>query len=214
MFNASNFSINAFCARALVTFLLVFGTGTALAGPIYRIEVDTSSWSGSGFLGLTLTGLTGAATVTATVSNFMGSFSNEIHTQGQVSGDVASAVRLAQGPSFNELLQGIDFGGLFAFDVRFDVPPDALDGSNFGLALVNADRTAYMAGTDGDIATIALMPGMPDAFAADARFVAITEVPEPGTAAIVMLGLLLIGGSRARRQPGAAERACSTGAVG
>jgi hypothetical protein len=195
-------SINAFFARMLVALLLVSGSGAALAGPIYRVSVDTSTWSGSGYLDLTLTGLDNALPVTATVSNFKGSFGGTSSTQGQVSGDVASVLSLAQGPSFNELLQEIDFGGIFSFDVSFEIPQGALDGSNFGVALVNASQSAYAAGTDGDIAAIALMPGARDAIWADQRFASIAEVPEPGSAAIVVLGLLLVGWSRARARPG------------
>jgi hypothetical protein len=195
-------SINAFFARMLVALLLVAGTSAALAGPIYRVSVDTSTWSGSGYLDLTLTGLGNTVPVTATVSNFKGSFGSTSSTQGQVSGDVASVVSLAQGPSFNELLQEIDLGGMFSFDLSFESPLGLLDGSTFGVALVNASQTAYAAGTDGDIATIALMPGAPEAVWADQRFASIAEVPEPGSAAIVVLGLLLVGWSRARARSG------------
>ncbi|MET0982990.1 MAG: NF038129 family PEP-CTERM protein [Telluria sp.] len=198
-------SFNAFFARALVAVLLVTGTGAALAGPIYRVSVDTSSWSGGGYLDLTLAGLANTVPVTATVSNFKGNFGSASYTQGQVSGDAASVVSLVQGPSFNELLQSIGFGGLFSFDVRFEMPAGAFDGSNFGVALVNASRTAYAAGTAGDIAAIALMPGAANALWADGRFASIVEVPEPGSAAIVMLGLLMLGARRAgdRARPGA-----------
>lgn len=204
MFNAFNAAIHVFFARALVGLLLVTATGAALAGPIYRVSIDTGNWSGSGYLNLTLTGLSNATPVTATVSNFKGSFGTESFTQGQVSGDVGSALSLVQGPSFNELLQSIDFGGIFSFDVRFEISPDLLDGSNFGVALVNASQTAYAAGTSGDIAAIALMPGAADGLWAAQGLASVTEVPEPGSAAIVALGLLLAGCCRARARPGRA----------
>lgn len=184
-------SINAFFARTLVALLLVTGTGTALAGPIYRVTVDTSSWSGSGYLNLTLTGFYNAPALTATVSNFKGSFGAVSSTQGQVTGDVGSKVKLVQGPSFNELLQSLDFGGLFSFEVRFDSPAGVPDASNFGVALVNAGLSDYAAGTSGDIAAIGLTPGATDALWADRRFASIAEVPEPGSVALFMLGLLL-----------------------
>lgn len=204
MFNAFNAAIHVFFTRALVGLLLVTATGAALAGPIYRVSIDTGSWSGSGYLNLTLTGLSNATPVTATVSNFKGSFGTESFTQGQVSGDVGSVLSLVQGPSFNEVLQSIDFGGIFTFDVRFEISPDLLDGSNFGVALVNASQTAYAAGTSGDIAAIALMPGAADGLWAAQGLASITEVPEPGSAAIVALGLLLAGCCRARARPGRA----------
>lgn len=195
-------SIHAFFARALLAVLLVTGTGAALAGPIYRVSVDTRTWSGSGYLDLTLAGLGNAIPVTATVSNFSGSFGSASFTQGQASGDAVSVVSLVQGPSFNELLQEVDFGGILSFDVSFEVPQGVANGSNFGVALVNASLTDYAAGTNGDIAAIALMPGAADARWADQRFASIAEVPEPGSAAIVVLGLLLVGWSRARARPG------------
>ncbi|WP_137174194.1 NF038129 family PEP-CTERM protein [Massilia sp. HP4] len=202
MFNAFNAAIHAFLARAMVALLLATAAGATLAGPVYRVSIDTGSWSGSGYLNLTLTGLDNATPITATVSNFKGSFGSERFTQGQVSGDVGSLLSLVQGPSFNELLQRIDFGGIFSFDVRFGIPAGSLDGSNFGVALVDAGRTAYAPGTSGDIAAIALMPGAADASWAAQGIASITEVPEPGSAAIVALGLLLAGCCRARNRPG------------
>lgn len=202
-------SINAFFARALLALLLVTGSGAAFAGPVYRVSVDTSSFTGRGYLNLTLTGLSNAVPVTANVWNFEGSFGAATFSQGQVSGNVGSMVSLVQGPSFNELLQEIDFGGLFSFDVSFDMPQDVLNGSNFGVALVNESLTAYAPGTGGDIAVIALTPGTAAATWADLSFVTIAEVPEPGSAAIVMLGLMLVGGSRLRGRPGSGVRARS-----
>lgn len=207
MLNAFNSSIQAFLARAVVAVLLVTATGAAFAGPIYRVSVDTGNWSGNGYLNLTLTGLASAVPVTATVSNFKGSFGSESFTQGQVSGDVGSVLSLVQGPSFNELLQGIDFGGVFSFDVRFEMPPGVLDGSNFGVALVNASLTAYAEGTSGDIAAISLMQGAADALWAAPGLASISEVPEPGSAGIVALGLLLVGCRRAAARPGRAPAA-------
>lgn len=187
--------LKSFFTRALVALLLMTGAGAALAGPVYRVSLDTGNWSGSGYLNLTLAGLNQALPVTATVSNFQGSFGAASFTQGLVAGDVASTVTLVQGPSFNELLQQVDFGGLFSFDVSFDVAPGVLDGSHFGVALVNAGRTAYADGLIGDIASISLMPGAAPLAWADARFVSIAEVPEPGSAALVLAGLLLAGWS-------------------
>jgi hypothetical protein len=190
--------IKACFVRALAALLFLGASGAALAGPVYRVAVDTSAWSGSGYLNLTLSGLEKTDVLTATVSNFKGRFGSERFTQGQVSGDVGSVLTLAQGPSYNELLQAIDFGGMFSFDVRFELPPGVADGANFGVALVNASQTAYADGTFGDIATIALMPGSSDALWADPSHASIGEVPEPGSAALAALGLLMVGSGRLR----------------
>lgn len=191
-------SFHAFFARVLLAVLLSGGAGVASAGPLYHVSLDTDAWSGSGFLSFTLTGLDKAPPVTATLSNFSGSFGNASFTLGQVSGDLGAGVTLTQGPSFNELLQAIDFGGAFSFDVMFDVPAGLLDGSHFGVALVNAAQTAYADGTEGDIVSIGLMPGAADLLMADARYATVSAVPEPGSVAMVGLALLLAGWSRAR----------------
>lgn len=191
-------SLHFIFVRALVALLLTCGAGAALAGPIYRVSLDTGAWSGSGYLSLTLSGLSKEVPVSASLSNFAGSYGAASFTQGQVAGDVASTVSLVQGPSFNELLQQIDFGGLFSFDVSFTLAPGVLDGAVFGVALVDAGQSGYVAGTAGDIANIFLMPGQADALLTDARFVDISEVPEPGGGLLVALGLLLAGWSRAR----------------
>jgi hypothetical protein len=84
--------------------------------------------------------------------------------------------------------------------VAFGVAPSGDIGTNFGVALVNAGLTDYVPGTTGDIVTIGLLPGTPDAVSAMASLATVGRVPEPADLALFSGGLLMLAARRKRRQ--------------
>jgi hypothetical protein len=181
-------------ARALLALAFAGFSGAAFAGPGYHVTVDTSSLSGSGYLDLTFTALAGAAPASASLSHFTGNLAASAPLlQGSAAGSVASSVTFDNSQTFNEFLQAITFGGLFGFDITFDVAASGNIGTDFGVALANAGLTDYAAGTNGNLVTIGLLPGVADSVTATAGFAtAAAAVPEPASAALVAGGLLLL----------------------
>lgn len=184
--------LKAVSARGLLALSLLGCAGGAVAGPLYHVSLDTTNLSGSGYLDLTFSNLGDAAPATATLTNFTGHFDVGSLSQGIVSGDVGSTVTLGNTETFNELLQAVDYGGLFSFDVRFDEAESGNVGTDFGVALTNATLDDYAPGTGGNLVVIGLMPGMPDAVSANDRFTTVAAIPEPASAALLAFGLLLL----------------------
>lgn len=183
--------------------LLVLWCGVAasvLAGPIYRVTVDTTALAGQGgYLDFLFLGLQDAAPATATLSNFTGALDGSGVGTGDASGSSAGRVILGNGSGWNEFAQHASFGGLFGFDVMFEVGGSAGDsGTNLTLALLD-DAFRYV-GAAGDIVTFALLPGQADVVTTEGGFAAVQAVPEPGSMALLAVGLL--GMAVLRRKPG------------
>jgi hypothetical protein len=177
--------------RALLALALAGGAHTAFAGPMYHFTVDTTSLTGTGYLDLTFAALAGATPATATLTHFDGAFDGTALVTGAVGGNVSSAVTFGNGPTFNELLQAVTFGGLLSFDAAFDVVPGGTVGTSFGIALVNAALDNYVPGTSGNVATIDLMPDAPATAWSDTAFVTATKVPEPNGLPMFATGCVL-----------------------
>lgn len=197
MFNMKNLLL-----RALLALSIAVGAPAALAGPMYRVAIDTSSLSGTGFLDLGFLSLADAGSAQATVRNFSGDFLAHSEAIGDVSGNIIDGVRFGNGELDNLFDQAVNFGGLFSFDVSFDLLPTH-SGVTFAVALMNDALDAYL-GADVHLLTIDLASGLPvdlTVFApalADATELA--EVPEPAAWLLLAAGLLLIGMTRRLQQ--------------
>jgi hypothetical protein len=196
-------SFKSLCVRMLLGFLMAIGAGAALAGPIYHVSINTAALSGSGYLGLSFSALAGATPATATISRFTGDFGTDVYVQGIAGGDISTSVTFGNGETFNELLQAVHFGGLFTFDIAFATEQLGTIGTNFGVALINAALNDYVAGTSGDFLVIALMPGAADRVSITAEFANVSQVPEPGSAALFGAGFLVLLLVWANRPPSA-----------
>lgn len=186
--------------RALLAFSIAVGAPAALAGPMYRVSVDTSAWAGStGFLSLGFNGGGDTMDSVARATGFAGDFLAESRAEGDVRGDVNSGVTFGTTTGYNFFDQAVNFGGLFSFDVSID-SGSGLFGSLFSVALFNEAFDSYL-GADGDLLTIDAIPGEPTTVTVfNGDLIEVAEVPEPGAWLLLALGLFLLGATRRLQQ--------------
>jgi hypothetical protein len=186
----------SFLVRCILAVGMLCGSGPLLASPVYHVTVDTTSLAGqSGYLDFLFLGLANSSPAHASVTNFVGDFGAGSFVFGDASGSVASGVVIGNGAPWNEFGQWAHFGDRFQFDVHFDASAAPGAGSDLGIALLD-DQFNFL-GSNANIVTFALVPGVKDGVSVDARFA--TVVPEPGSMAQIALGLVLLARLRRRR---------------
>lgn len=185
--------------RVLLALSIAAGAPAALAGPLYRVSLDTSALAGTvGYLDLGLNGPLDAAPTVARLGNFSGAFLEGGMTSGDAGGDVVHGVVLRNGPEWNFFDQLVTFGGLFSFDVEFDLGEGA-NGSLFSVAFV--DDALHYLGAAGNVLEMNLVAGQSvELQLVDAAFASVAEVPEPAAWLLVASGLLLLAATRRPRQ--------------
>lgn len=201
MFNFKHFLANLALAAAMVG-----ACGQAAATPLaYRVDIDTALLgTGPAFLDLYFLGLAGAPDATATVNHLTGALDGAPDLTGMVTGGAAGPFVFSNAGGGGELVQAIQLGGTFGFDVSFTMAPGTT-GTTFGWALF--DTTHYL-GADGDLGDLFLQPFAPSeqqvlVAAPATRVTSVTTIPEPSTAALMLVALLAM---VARRGPGARRR--------
>jgi hypothetical protein len=191
--------------RILLALSIAVGAPAALAGPLYRVSLDTSSLAGStGFLSMGFNAVGDAGRSFANAGNFSGNFVGAPQATGDVTGDVVGGVTLGNSTGLNLFDQAVNFGGWLSFDVSFDLGNEVF-GTLFNVALLNDTFDTFL-GADGDLFTIDLVPGLADELIVYAPGVAqvaqVAEVPEPGEWLLLATGLLLIVATRRMQQRG------------
>jgi hypothetical protein len=187
--------------RAFLALSILVAAPAALAGPSYRIAIDTAKWEGqSGFLDLSYGGLIGSGAGTAVASNFTGAFDDSIevyHDNDQSSGTYQAGFTLLSGDTLAYVSQAVYFGGRFTFDLRFEALGEGL-AADFGVALAGAD-TAPLEDFPG--LTFTLLAGEDTALPIEpVPGVETVAVPEPSDWLLVATGLFLIGATRRLQQ--------------
>ena len=174
--------------------------GQATATPLYHVDIDTASLgSGPAFLDLYFLGLDGAPAATAIVSSLTGALDGPADLTGTVVGTAPGPFVFGNAGGGGDLVQAIQLGGKFSFDVSFTMLPGDI-GTTFGWALF--DATHYL-GADGDLGNLFLQPfalvGEQILVAAPSTGVSsVTTVPEPSTAALVLVAMLAMVAWRGR----------------
>ena len=166
--------------------------GQAAATPLYHVDIDTASLgSGPAFLELYFLGLDGAPAATAIVSSLTGALDGAADLTGTVTGAAPGPFVFGNAGGGGDLVQGIQLGGKFGFDVSFTMLPGDI-GTTFGWALF--DATHYL-GADGDLGNLFLQPFAPAGqqiivAAPSTRVSSLTKIPEPSTAALMLVAML------------------------
>lgn len=186
--------------KLLLALSIAAGAPAALAGPIYRVSLDTSALAGtSGYLDLGLNGPLSGAPTLARIGNFSGAFLEGSAYSGEASGDVVNGVTLRNGPEFNFFDQMVAFGGLFSFDVSFELGTGG-NGTLFSVGFVDPQTFDFLGGV-ANVLELNLVAGQPaELQLLESAFASVAEVPEPGDWLLVATGLLLIAATRRMQQ--------------
>ena len=185
-------------ASALLALVLLAAGGLAHAGARYHVALDSTGYHGGGALELTFLGLAGAAPAAATASGFAGAFGTDGGEEGSVAGTFPGPLAFTNaGP--NDFWRAVTLGGVFGFDVDFDLP--AAPGSGTTFAVYLADAAGYLTADAGPVARVDRAAGLDPVIGTEAAFASVTPmaaVPEPSSWALVAGGLALMGALRRR----------------
>ena len=197
--------------RAVLAALLAGSSGLALADPLgYHVEIDTSAFSGAGFLDFAfIAGNSPAPGASATLSNFSGAFGALESQEGNVSGSVPGSLTFGNSGAYNDWFHNVTLGGKFAFNIVFGgefLNTAGNAGTTFGVGLLDASGTAYLGNVNGNLLQFELTPltgGVPASIAGStyANIASISAVPEASEWLMLTGGLALIGFALRRRQP-------------
>jgi hypothetical protein len=186
-------------SRALLAAALATGAGAAVAGPVYHVDINTTSFTGlSGYLDMTFLPGVDTGPATATVSHFTGDFGAYVDMAAPgVSGSVDTKVVFDNGQYAN-LFRAVDLGGVIGFDVSFDGPATGFGGTDFDVSLY--DDT----GMNALLASVVHFTLQPNSVTAtfDEQFASVgpaAAVPEPSAALLVLIGLAMAGAVARRR---------------
>ena len=175
--------------------------GQAAATPIsYHVDINTATLgTGPAFLDLYFMGLDGAPAASAIVSHLTGALDGAASLTGTVAGTGSGPFVFGNAGGGGDLIQAIQLGGKFGFDVSFTMAPGDI-GTTFGWALF--DATHYL-GADGDLGNLFLQPFAPAGqqvllAAAPNGVSGVTKLPEPSTAALMLVALLAMMAWRGR----------------
>ena len=196
--------------RAVLAALLAGSSSLALADPLgYHVEIDTSAFSGAGFLDFAfIAGNSPAPGASAVLSNFSGAFGALESLEGSVSGSAPGTLTFGNSGAYNDWFQNVTLGGKFAFNIVFGgefLTTAGNAGTTFGVGLLDASGTSYLGNVNGNLLQFELTPvygGVPASIAGStyASIASVSAVPEASEWMMLTGGLALIGLALRRRQ--------------
>lgn len=202
--------LNLTLRRAVLAALLAGSASVALADPLgYHVEIDTSTFSGAGFLDFAfIAGNSPAPGASAILSNFSGAFGALESQEGSVSGSLPGTLTFGNSGAYNDWFHNVTLGGKFAFNIVFGgdfLTTAGNAGTTFGVGLLDASGTAYLGNVNGNVLQFELTPlngGVPASIAGStyASIASISAVPEASEWMMLTGGLALIGLALRRRQ--------------
>lgn len=204
-------TLNRTLRHAVLAALLAGSSSLALADPLsYHVEIDTSAFSGAGFLDFSfIAGNSPAPGASAILSNFSGAFGALESQEGSVSGSLPGTLTFGNSGAYNDWFHNVTLGGKFGFNIVFG--GDFLNtagsaGTTFGVGLLDYTGIAYLGNANGNVLQFELTPlngGLPASIAGStyASIASISAVPEASEWMMLTGGLALIGFALRRRQP-------------
>jgi hypothetical protein len=195
-------------SQAALALALLGGAGAAAAASSYHVDIDTSSYAGTGYLDLSLLGFDASPAATASLSNFSGSYGDVVDQSGAVSGSVASTVVIGNSTSYNDLFQQVTLGGVLSFDIAFSgayASSISEWGSAFAIGLLDSTQTSYLGNTEGNLVVFSLTSANGvDAAGVSAAVLSniatVSAVPEASEWLMVAVGLFVVGLAAHRRR--------------
>ena len=204
-------TLNRTLRHAVLAALLAGSSSLALADPLsYHVEIDTSQFSGAGFLDFSfIAGNSPAPGASAILSNFSGAFGALESQEGSVSGSLPGTLTFGNSGAYNDWFHNVTLGGKFGFNIVFggDFLNTASNaGTTFGVGLLDYTGIAYLGNANGSVLQFELTPlngGLPASIAGStyASIASISAVPEASEWMMLTGGLALIGFALRRRQP-------------
>lgn len=185
-----------FARRAMLALALALASTAALAGPVFHFTLDTSGYSGAGWLDLQFNPGFDAAPGTAVLSNFSGALGAGADVQGSVGGALPGTLQFTSDTAFNAYFREVALGGMFSFDIEFEG-----EGSLFSVGLYGSDQVSALGNGDPFTNSLAqvVSGSTPQVFDEGLVQAGIaTPVPEPSSALMLALGLAVLAAMRRR----------------
>jgi len=177
--------------------LALFASNAAQALPTYQVKVDTRGLSGTALMDFNFLANAGATPAQAILSNFSGAFGDEFERSAGSTGSIADGLVLGNQEGGDSLTQYVLLGGWFSFDISFDgafATTEGVDATQFNATLYAEDFSDFI-GTAGSFAGFSLLPqvgGVPGIIEVSAvdGLASVTEVPEPSSLPLLLLGAM------------------------